>query len=233
MTKRGILIWAAFCAFAQLGWADGSSGESRTVRCGTFEQAYLAYSPDKNMALPVVVVLHGAGDRPENMFEAWKDLARKQKIVLLVPDLPRKREYEDVAPAAFRCVVEDARKSFQIDPTRVYVFGNSMGGYLTYDAAMFQSEYFAAVAVHGMQLSSEYAGIVKKAKRKTPIAIYIGDHDQFSSIDDLHKTRDLLRKAGFPVHYVELINHDHNYYAISDEINADAWKFLKEQRLPN
>ena len=31
--------------------------------------------------------------------------------------------------------------------------------------------------------------------------------------------------------YVELINHDHNDYALADEINADAWKFFKENSL--
>ena len=106
-----------------------------------------------------------------------------------------------------------------------------MGGYLAYDAAMFESRYFAAVGVHGMRLAEEYAWIVGKAERKIPIAIYIGDYDQFSSIDSLHKTRDLLRKQGFPVHYVEYVNHDHNYYDRSDEINADAWKFFKENPL--
>ena len=45
----------------------------------------------------------------------------------------------------------------------------------------------------------------------------------------MRQTRDLLRQAGFPVLCVELEHHDHNYYARADEINADAWKFLKEK----
>jgi hypothetical protein len=47
----------------------------------------------------------------------------------------------------------------------------------------------------------------------------------------VHRTRDLLLKSGFPVHYVELRNHDHNDCALADEINADAWKFFKENSL--
>jgi len=90
----------------------------------------------------------------------------------------------------------------------------------------------AAVAVHANRIAPEYEWIVSRAQRKTPIAIYIGDHDQFFSQDAVRKTRDLLRKAGFPVHYVELDHHDHNYYARADEINADAWKFMKEFSLP-
>jgi dienelactone hydrolase len=163
------------------------------------------------------------------MVDAWKHLARKQKIVLLAPELPRDPKFEDAAPGILRCVVEDARHTLAIDPQRVYLFGNSMGGYLAFDGAMFQSQYFAAVAVHANRIADEYTGILAHAQRKTPIAIYIGDHDQFFTIASVHKTRDLLLKSGFPVHYVELINHDHDYYALADEINADAWKFLTKK----
>ena len=84
-----------------------------------------------------------------------------------------------------------------------------------------------------MRIADEYSWIVDKAKRKTPVAIYIGDHDQFVSLDGARKTRDLLKKSGFPVHYMEIKNHDHNYYAISDQINADAWKFLRQTQMPS
>lgn len=50
-----------------------------------------------------------------------------------------------------------------------------------------------------------------RAERKTPVAIYIGDREQPDLYDQARKTRDLLRKENFPVHYVELRDHDHNY----------------------
>ena len=212
--------------------AAASDVSSRTTRCGGIDQAYLYFSPDPKHPLPVVMLLHGAGDRAENMVQAWKNLAEKQNIVLLAPELPRDPKFEDAAPEVFRCVVEDAKGVVGIDAQRVYLFGNSMGGYLAYDGAMFESHYFAGVAVHAMRIADDYRWIVARAKRKTPIAIYIGDHDQFFSQDSVRATRDLLAKAGFPVHYVELSHHDHNYYVRADEINADAWEFLKEKRIP-
>ena len=206
---------------------------TQMVRCGAIDQVYLYYSPDKNAKLPVVVLLHGAGDRAANMMDAWKKFAHKQKIAVIAPQLPRGPKFEDAAPQIFRCVVEHAKRLVGIDPQHVYLFGNSMGGYLAYDGAMFESKYFAAIAVHAMRIADEYEWIVGRAQRKMPIAIYIGDHDQFFSQESVRKTRDLLKKAGFPVHYVELDHHDHNYYALADEINADAWKFLKQNGLPD
>lgn len=205
---------------------------ARTVGCAGWQQSYLYFSPEAGKTLPAVVLLHGAGDRAENMLQAWKQFAEQQRIVLLAPELPRDLKFEDAAPQVFRCVVEDAKRVVAIDARRVYLFGNSMGGYLAFDGAMFESQYFAAVAVHANRIDPAYEGIVSRAQRKTPIAIYIGDHDQFFSQDAVRKTRNLLQKAGFPVHYVELDHHDHNYYARSDEINADAWKFMKDFSLP-
>jgi len=98
---------------------------------------------------------------------------------------------------------------------------------------MLASQYFAAVAVHANHIAAEYVGILDKATRKTPIALYIGDHDQFFTVQQVEQTRDLLLRKNFPVHYVELKHHDHNYYAISERINQDAWEFLSQQRLSN
>jgi poly(3-hydroxybutyrate) depolymerase len=230
---RLLLFLIVVSALATASDLKSSDVKSRTARCsGNVEQVYLYYSPDQQHALPAVVLLHGAGDRAANMVDAWKRFAKKEKIVLLAPELPRDPKFEDAAPKTFRCVVEDARQILGIDPQRVYLFGNSMGGYLAFDGAMFESQYFAAIAVHANRIADEYTGIVAHALRKTPIAIYIGDHDQFFSVESVRQTRDLLLKSGFPVHYVELANHDHNYYARADQINADAWKFMKGIRLP-
>jgi predicted esterase len=207
--------------------------QSRTLRCGDAQYQYLLFSPGSKQPLPALLLLHGAGDHPPNFIDAWKSLAAQKHIVLIAPELPRTLTFESLAPAMFKCVVEDARQQAAIDPRRVSIFGHSMGGYLAYDAATLDSEYFAAVAVHAMGIAEKYVSIIDKAKRKTPIAIYIGDRDQLVPITRVQRTRDLLRKAGFPVHYVELRDHDHNYYDVAGQINADAWEFLSHYRLPN
>ena len=212
----------------------GSAAEvtTKTAHCKEGEARYVLFAPAQPEAMPAILLLHGAGDRPEPMVEAWKKLAKKEKFVLIAPELPRDPKFEDVAPKIFRCVVEDAKQIVKLEAQRVYLFGNSMGGYLAYDGAMLESNYFAAAAIHAMRIAEEYTWIVSRAERKTPVAIYIGDRDQFIPLEGVRKTRDLLLKEKFSVHYVELKNHDHNYYALADQINGDAWKFLKEVQLP-
>jgi predicted esterase len=233
---KKLAIILTMCSLAALStpFCQGASDvHSRTLRCGAAEYQYLLFSPASTAPLPAILLLHGAGDHPPNFIDAWKSFAAHKHIVLIAPELPRTLTFEPLAPAMFKCVVEDAGRQVAIDPRRVYVFGHSMGGYLAYDAATLDSEYFAAVAVHAMGIAEEYVSIVDQAKRKTPIAIYIGDRDQLVPITRVQRTRDLLRKAGFPVHYVELQDHDHNYYDLSGQINDDAWKFLSQYELPN
>ena len=206
---------------------------SKNLSCEQARYRYLLYVPESKSPLPAILLLHGAGDQPDPMIKAWKHLAKKEGIALIAPELPRVAALESVAPKVFRCIVEDAKQFASLDPLRIYVFGNSMGGYLGYDAAMLESRYFAAAAIHAMGIAPEYAWIVGRAERKTPVAIYIGDRDQFIPLDRARQTRDLLLKENFAVHYVEIKKHDHNYYALSESINADAWNFLKEKVLPN
>ncbi len=195
---------------------------------------YLSFAPPSSgdQGLPVLLLLHGAGDEAVNFIRPWEHMARAKKIVLIAPQLPRERSFEAIAPKVFRCLVEDVKTQVRADPQRIYIFGNSMGGYLAYDGALLESNYFAAAAIHAMGIDDDYVGIVARAARKIPIAIYMGDSDALVSLAQVRKTRALLEKAGFPVRYREIARHGHNYYEISDAINEDAWKFLEGARLP-
>ena len=156
----------------------------------------------------------------------------KRQIVVIAPQLPRDATLEPHIPKILPCLVDDVRKQAALDLHRIYLFGYSMGGYLAYDAALLDSDYFAAAAVHAMGIDDDYVSIIDRATRKIPIDISIGADDQMVSLPQVRKTRDLLRKSGFHVEYKEIFNHSHNYYEMSDTINDDVWHFLEAYRLP-
>lgn len=214
--------------------ASAADIPGHTVRCGDRTMEYQVFVPPTaaNSPLPVLLLLHGAGDKAANFIQPWESFARKKGVVLVAPQLPRELSFEEVAPKMFRCVIGDATKTISVDQHRIYLFGHSMGGYLAFDGALLDSGYYAAAVVHAMGIEESYTSIIGKATRKIPIAIYIGDHDEMVSHSMVRKTRDLLKKAGFPIEYREIMDHTHNYYEISDLINDDAWKFLKDYRLP-
>ena len=230
---RAVRKAALIVALALLLRATGAMGaEPQTARCGSAEYTYLLSSRSKSEPMPAILLLHGAGGHPSHMVDAWETFAARNGIVLVAPEIPRKPTFEPIAPGVFRCIVDDARTRAKIDPRRVYVFGHSRGGYLTYDTAMFESEYFAAAAVHAGAIAEDYAEIVGFARRKMPILIVTGDRDPIMPIESVRWTRDLLIRRGFPVQYVELKDHEHRYEALADRINPEIWKFLSQQSLP-
>ncbi|HYW66559.1 MAG TPA: alpha/beta fold hydrolase [Candidatus Dormibacteraeota bacterium] len=236
--KRHVSSWAWSLAFlltvlfGVIPRASATDVQTKTAVCEGTQFRYLLLVPEKESALPALLLLHGSGDSPWPMVDAWRQQAKKNKIILIAPELPLRRDFETAAPLVFKCVVEDAKRFATVEAKRVYVFGNSMGGYLAYDAAAFDSEYFAAVAVHAMGIDPDYDGILDAATRKTPIAIYMGERDPLVSLKNVRRTRELLQSKGFSVHYVELKDHDHNYYGVAERINPDIWDFLSGKSLP-
>jgi len=201
---------------------------------GGLDYQYFLAAPasDGDHGLPVLFLVHGGGGNGIDFLQFWRGFARQNGIILLAPTFQFGAELEKQVPELFPALVEDAKKYSRIDPRRVYLFGYSAGGYSTFDAATLDSTYFAAGAVFAGIITPDYDWIVQQAYRKTPIAIYIGDHDQFFSLADARRTRDLLMANGFPVHYVEIAHQDHNYGAIPERINQDAWHFMSKFTLP-
>ena len=243
----GILIATGFTA-PGAGRASHAAADSprwdvsqHKVNCEGRDYRYLLYAPahenehrtadGESGPRPALLLLHGAHGEPEPMVEAWKKLASLQGIVLLAPEIPSVAWFEAQAPAVFRCEAQDAEKFAPIDAARISVFGYSMGGYLAYDAAMYDSEFFAAVVVTSMGIDKDYDGILTEAKRKIPLAIYMGDRDPAVDVRSVRRTAEILKQNGFPVHYVEIKGHDHNYFAASEQINEDAWNFLRDKVL--
>ena len=62
------------------------------------------------------------------------------------------------------------------------------------------------------------------------IAIWVGDRDPNFPVDVVEATRRLYAANGYEIKLNLIPNHDHNYYAISDQVNGKAWDFLKNAR---
>ncbi len=201
---------------------------ARKVALNNVSYSYSVLAPKYRTNPPAILLLHGAGGNAASMLAPWKEFARSNEILLIAPELPRQESFEQIAPQLFREIVEAVKREWGLDSARVYVFGHSMGGYLAFDAAMFDSDIFAAAAIHASSIDPDYVSILDQAKRKIPIALYIGDQDPLVPLARVRATRDLLQRRGFPLHYVELPGHDHNYEAVSKAINADAWKFFRK-----
>ena len=128
-------------------------------------------------------------------------------------------------------LVESIKAKYPINAKRVYLFGHSGGAIFALLMTLYESEYFAATAIHAGALQPEATVLIDLAKRKTPIQIQVGTVDELFPLKSVRATRDLLNTRGFSVQLIELPGHNHWYYDLAPKINQAAWEFLKTQAL--
>jgi predicted esterase len=189
--------------------------------------------PDEKV--PLLLVFHGSGHNGLSLVDKWQDLAARENFVVAGLDSLDSSVWSTTAdsPGVLRDLVETLESKYPINPRRIYLFGHSGGAVFAIDVAMIESEYFAAVAVHaGSWRERDEFEIIRSARRKIPLAIWVGTRDPFFSLASARSTRDALTANGFHAELTEMPGHDHWYYDLAPKINEGAWQFLKQYELP-
>lgn len=194
---------------------------------------FVPSSYDGRHSLPAILLIHGGGGNGPGIISAWQSFAEQTGIILVGPTLPLGGNFETaVVPGLYPLIMNKAQNEWKIDANRIYLFGVSAGGFTVFDAGTFDSTYFAAGGVFAAVITPDFDFILQKAVRKTPFAIYIGDHDEFFTVAQAQRTRDVLAANGFPARLTIFPNLDHNYSAVAATVNADVWKFFSQVSLP-
>lgn len=199
-------------------------------------RAYYLYVPSTikpSTPAPLIVTLHGSNRTGVTLVEKWKDLAKKEGIILAGPDATNLTHWSSPkdGPDFLYDLVEELKSKYPINPRRVYLFGHSAGATFALHMSLMESQYFAATAIHAGALREEDMEVIGFAKRKIPISIQVGDSDESFPLKVVRATRDALKAAGIPVDLIEIPNHDHWYYDKAAKFNQTAWDFLKQHEL--
>ena len=199
-------------------------------------RAYYLYVPSTikpATPAPLIVMLHGSNRTGVTLVEKWKDLAKKEGIIIAGPDASNLAGWNAPrdGPDFLHDLIEELKSKYPINPRRVYLFGHSAGAVFALHMSLMESQYFAATAIHAGALRDEDMSEIDLAKRKIPISIQVGDSDESFPLKTVRATRDALKTAGIPVDLIEIPNHDHWYYDKAAKFNQTAWDFLKQYEL--
>jgi dienelactone hydrolase/regulator of sirC expression with transglutaminase-like and TPR domain len=230
MLLVAILAFAPASAFAQKITKETivSEGKKRTY------YIYVPQGAQPASPMPLVVLLHGSNHVGLSLAEKWDDLAEKEDVIIVAPDSAESSHWSvpDDGPAFLHELVESIKTKYPVNAKKVYLFGHSGGAVFALLMSLYESQYFAATAIHAGALYPESTVLIDLAKRKTPIQIQVGTVDQFFPLKSVRVTRDLLNSRGFSVQLIEIPEHNHWYYDLAPKINQTAWEFLKTQQLP-
>jgi poly(3-hydroxybutyrate) depolymerase len=200
------------------------------------DRTYYLYAPNgADGPSPMVVLLHGSGGSGLFMIQRWQDIAAREHIVLLAPNSLHTDVGWDLhndGPEYIHAAIQAVAASHPIDFHRLYLFGQSGGAVYALNLAMLESEYFAAAAYHagGWRKPAEYH-FTDYAKRKIPIAAFVGDKDEYFSLDSIKETERILTQRGFPAELHLLPGRVHSYMDVPADFHDTVWNFLKTNAL--
>lgn len=178
---------------------------------------YLLFLPkgygvsDKERKWPLMLFLHGAGERGEGNLELVK-VHGPPKIVQSKPEFPfilvspQCPEGQRWDAGTLLALLDKVESQLSVDKQRVCVTGLSMGGYGTWTLVAAAPERFAAaVPICG-------GGNVADAEKLkgVPFRVYHGDQDRAVPVGRSREMVEALKKAGGRVEYTEYegVGHD-------------------------
>jgi len=250
MSPRLIAVWVFAVVVSITSSASALSQETgflnRSLTIGDVVYRYQVYLPQDwtgDKAWPVILFLHGAGERGRDglrqtqvgLGAAIRLEEERFPFVVVMPQCPKEKWWTD--PEMQRealSALDAAMKEFHGDPSRLYLTGLSMGGYGTwYIAASNPGKFAALVTICGgvvppsghpqpIALGPDpYADLAKKIG-STPVWIFHGSSDPVVLPSESRNMAYALRKTGGNVRLTE-------YWGVGH----DSWdKAYAESELP-
>lgn len=250
LTALFAFLFAGFLSQVQPLNADDLPGKKKSFQ-GMSYRLFIPDQYDQHSDLPLVFALHGAAGRGSDnrgnvdgneSYKRLTDVSRQSEhpSIVVAPQCPAGKKWVDLpwdtgaynlnevsttAPMkkAFT-ILNRVVETYRVDRDRIYVTGQSMGGYGTWYAAALHPEWFAAaVPICG-------AGPPGAAEQMKDVAIWAfhGAKDQVVPVEGSREMVEALQQAGARVKYTEFPDVDHSAYGPAWDRKGDRiveWLF--------
>ena len=245
------LVTCGICATRAQTAEELTTAEVFKVADGTTlnVRVHMPPAPPEGKKLPVVLFLHGAGERGSDntlqLKHGIESLIRYCKnagdpAILLVPQCPDGQTWVDIPwttkahtmkeqPAQpMRLALEllhEKMAALPVDPARVYITGVSMGGYGTWDAVQREPRLFAAA----LPICGGADTNLVSAIRHVPIWTFHGDKDTAVPVSRSRDIAAALGACGGNIRYREYPDAGHDVWTRTYN-DADVLKWFFSQR---
>lgn len=220
------------CANVALAGVDLSQSVTGSVSDGSASLPYRLFEPSGTVAgqkLPLVLFLHGMGERgTDNVKQTtWMSglvhatQSGPYASYVLAPQIDPNgwfRSFSNKPTESMALTIKALKQvmsSENVDTSRVYVTGLSMGGMGTWDILDREPGLFAAAVPMSGGGDKRTAAAIKD----TPIWAFHGGADPIVSVDDTRGMIDAMRAAGGSPRYTEIAGGGH---AIWNDVYVDS-----------
>lgn len=176
---------------------NGQLAAMRNVAADSYN--FWLYAPREYIAehqkVPVIIFLHGASLCGNNLQRVRRygllhaiEKGRYYPAIVIAPQNPG----GSWKPEKIARILDWVEKHHEVDTTRVYVIGMSLGGYGTLDfAGTYPERVAAAMALCGGSTLKDFSGL-----RKVPLWILHGTADRAVSISESKKVVQAMQASG-------------------------------------
>ena len=158
------------------------------------------YGADAGKRWPLILFLHGAGERGSNVWLVAKhgppkiDTANKLPFIIVSPQCPDGKIWSNEILLA---LLDEIENKYSVDTHRVYLTGLSMGGFGTWSLGLSHPDRFAAIApiCGGGEFITPL--LADKVTLSTlPVWAFHGAKDPVVPLEESERMVNLLKKMG-------------------------------------
>jgi predicted peptidase len=195
---------------------------------------YLLYLPkdyDQKEAWPLVIFLHGAGERGDDLNLVKKhgppkliDQGQDFPAIVVSPQCKLGRWWH-AQLLELTSLVDEIEAKYKVDKSRIYLTGLSMGGFGTWALAAYTPDRFAAL----IPICGGGEALAALALVRTPVWAFHGAKDP---VVPLKRSEDMvaaLKRFKGNVEFTVYPDALHDSWTATYD-NADVWKWLFEQQ---
>ena len=246
--------------FVRLAYRDEVDGSPQYCR------AYLPVDYDPAKKWPLVIQMHGYNGANPVYVRWWSadsrypgvdtEFSNRQGVIYMEPHGRGNTQYLGMGDSDVLHAIAEAKRLFSVDQDRVYLTGDSMGGWGTWNVSSRHPDLFAAIApVFGgsdyhSQMSEEDLAKLSPLDRffnekqsswsmadgllNIPIFVHHGDADQSVNVEYSRWAVRLLQRWGYDVRYQEYPGRIHEALeSQSGNGNISIEWFLQHRRNPD
>lgn len=244
--RRPVALWVltilaaffAWCSYAvaaeQQAAAVGAASHqqtcelNRTVQVGLKYLLYLPKDYAQQQAWPLMLFLHGAGERGENLDQVKThgppklvEAGQQFPFILVSPQCPKDRWWQPMELAA---LLDEIVEKYKVDPDRIYVTGLSMGGFGTWALAAYQPRRFAAL----VPICGGGETLHAKLLAGVPIWVFHGAKDRVVPPERSQAMVDSLKKQGGNVQFTLYPDAQHDSWTAT-YADPELYRWLLQQ----
>jgi dipeptidyl aminopeptidase/acylaminoacyl peptidase len=244
--------------FVRLAYRDEVDGSPQYCR------AYLPADYDPAKKWPLVIQMHGYNPANPVYVRWWAadsrypgidaEFSNHQQVIYMEPHGRGNVQYLGMGDSDVVHAIAEAKRLFNVDEDRVYLTGDSMGGWGTWEISSRHPDLFAAIApvfggsdYHSQMSEEDLAKLTPldrffREKQSTwapaegllniPIFVHHGDADQSVNVEYSRWAVRLLQRWGYDVRYHEFPGRVHEALESQNGNMSIDW-FLQHRRNQN